>query len=242
MANPFIKHDVYALDDSKVMDLVFRFHELGYGVFWAVVERLTMEPGHRMDLESLSRKVASKLQSADPEVILEAVECMVEIGLLIEDEDGQVLSTRVLKQCGKYDEFRASQKKKIISRWDAARRAREEDASLAEVQALVDRYLELCPALPKVRTMTPNRRVHCRTFLKSFSKESIDEGFRKANASSFLNGSSKAWNGASFDWLINQSNFVKVLEGNYDNRKRSSVCNERSMLDTERNNEGGFDL
>lgn len=241
MANPFIKHDVYALDDSKVMDLVFRFHELGYGVFWAVVERLTMEPGHRMDLESLSRKVASKLQSADYEAVVRAMEYMVEIGLLVE-EDGEVLSERVLRQCGEFDLYIKSQKEKIAKRWDAARKAREEDASIAEVQALVDRYLELCPSLPKVRTMTPNRRVHCRTFLKSFSKESIDEGFRKANASSFLNGSSKAWNGASFDWLINQSNFVKVLEGNYDDKKSSSVCNERSMFDTDRNDNGGFDL
>lgn len=241
MANPFIKHDVYALDDSKVMDLVFRFHELGYGVFWAVVERLTMEPGHRMDLESLSRKVASKLQSADYEAVVRAMEYMVEIGLLVE-EDGMVLSERVLRQCGEFDRISQTRRESINARWDAARKAREEDASLAEVQALVDRYLELCPSLPKVRTMTPNRRVHCRTFLKAFSKESIDEGFRKANASSFLNGSSKAWNGASFDWLINQSNFVKVLEGNYDDKKRSSVCNERSMFDTDRNDNGGFDL
>lgn len=241
MANPFIKHDVYALDDSKVMDLVFRFHELGYGVFWAVVERLTMEPGHRMDLESLSRKVASKLQSADYEAVVRAMEYMVEIGLLVE-EDGKVLSERVLRQCGEFDELSKARRESANARWDAARKAREEDASLAEVQALVDRYLELCPSLPKVRTMTPNRRVHCRTFLNAFSKESIDEGFRKANASSFLNGSSKAWNGASFDWLINQSNFVKVLEGNYDDRKKSSVCNERSMFDTDRNDNGGFDL
>lgn len=241
MANPFIKHDVYALDDSKVMDLVFRFHELGYGVFWAVVERLTMEPGHRMDLESLSRKVASKLQSADYEAVVRAMEYMVEIGLLVE-EDGKVLSERVLRQCGEFDRISQTRRESINARWDAARKAREEDASLAEVQALVGRYLELCPSLPKVRTMTPNRRVHCRTFLKSFSKESIDEGFRKANASSFLNGSSKAWNGASFDWLINQSNFVKVLEGNYDDKRRSSVCNERSMFDTDRNDNGGFDL
>ena len=241
MANPFIKHDVYALDDSKVMDLVFRFHELGYGVFWAVVERLTMEPGHRMDLESLSRKVASKLQSADYEAVVRAMEYMVEIGLLVE-EDGKVLSERVLRQCGEFDRISQTRRESINARWDAARKAREEDASLAEVQALVDRYLELCPSLPKVRTMTPNRRVHCRTFLKAFSRESIDEGFRKANASSFLNGSSKAWNGASFDWLINQSNFVKVLEGNYDDKRRSSVCNERSMFDTDRNDNGGFDL
>ncbi len=241
MANPFIKHDVYALDDSKVMDLVFRFHELGYGVFWAVVERLTMEPGHRMDLESLSRKVASKLQSADYEAVVRAMEYMVEIGLLVE-EDGMVLSERVLRQCGEFDRISQTRRESINVRWDAARKAREEDASLAEVQALVDRYLELCPSLPKVRTMTPNRRVHCRTFLKAFSKESIDEGFRKANASSFLNGRSGNWNGISFDWLINQSNFVKVLEGNYDDRKRSSVCNERSMFDTDRNDNGGFDL
>lgn len=43
--------------------------------------------------------------------------------------------------------------------------------------------------------------------------------FEKASKSDFLNGvNQRSWK-ANFDWLINESNFLKVLEGNYDNRE-----------------------
>ena len=45
--------------------------------------------------------------------------------------------------------------------------------------------------------------------------------FEKAAASDFLTGRREGRDApfiASFDWLIGPKNFVKVLEGNYDNR------------------------
>ena len=46
----------------------------------------------------------------------------------------------------------------------------------------------------------------------------MKEMFTKAESSDFLKGSnSKDWR-ASFDWLMKDSNFAKVLEGNYDNK------------------------
>jgi hypothetical protein len=41
----------------------------------------------------------------------------------------------------------------------------------------------------------------------------------KAAQSDFLCGRSpKAWSGFSFDWLTASKNFIKIMEGNYDNR------------------------
>ena len=48
--------------------------------------------------------------------------------------------------------------------------------------------------------------------------EDIRTVFKKAQESSFLNGSTDKWSGATFDWLIKEENIVKVLEGNYDNK------------------------
>lgn len=42
--------------------------------------------------------------------------------------------------------------------------------------------------------------------------------FARTAASGFLSGGAGGWK-ASFDWLMKPGNFVKVLEGNYDNRK-----------------------
>jgi hypothetical protein len=45
----------------------------------------------------------------------------------------------------------------------------------------------------------------------------IEEVFLLAERSDFLKGTNGKWN-ATFDWLMNENNFVKVLEGNYENK------------------------
>ncbi len=42
--------------------------------------------------------------------------------------------------------------------------------------------------------------------------------FEYVNQSDFLTGRSGAWSNCNFEWLITQGNFVKVIEGNYENR------------------------
>lgn len=52
---------------------------------------------------------------------------------------------------------------------------------------------------------------------KGYTPEQLDEVFRKAQASNFCTGlNDRHWK-ADFDWLLNESNLVKVLEGKYDN-------------------------
>ena len=43
------------------------------------------------------------------------------------------------------------------------------------------------------------------------------KAFEKAEQSDFLKGKSGKFK-ASFDWIMKAANFIKVLEGNYDNR------------------------
>ena len=49
---------------------------------------------------------------------------------------------------------------------------------------------------------------------KSFSLDALKTVFENAEASSFLKGLDGGWK-ASLDWMIKESNFLKVLEGNY---------------------------
>ena len=43
---------------------------------------------------------------------------------------------------------------------------------------------------------------------------------RKATKSDFLKGDGNKGFVAKFDWMIRQSNFQKILEGNYDNKNK----------------------
>ena len=85
-------------------------------------------------------------------------------------------------------------------------------------QELVDLFNSICISLPQVTVLSTRRERTINTMLKEFTAEQFITVFKKAEASKFLTGrNGKAWR-ANFDWLINASNFVKVLDGNYDDR------------------------
>lgn len=49
--------------------------------------------------------------------------------------------------------------------------------------------------------------------------------FTKIFASDFLMGRTKQWK-ASFDWILKESNYVKIIEGNYDNKSFTGASNQ----------------
>lgn len=86
-----------------------------------------------------------------------------------------------------------------------------------EIQSVVDAYHSICLDLPKIRTLTKQRRSTVKARLSENGMDTITEAFRKAQASDFLTGKVTDFK-ASFDWIMKPSNFCKILEGNYDNR------------------------
>ena len=88
-----------------------------------------------------------------------------------------------------------------------------------DVQSVVDMYHSVCVSLPKVRTVTDSRRRTVAARMKELDGD-MDELRRileSVESSDFLTGRAKEFT-ASFDWIFRQSNFVKIREGNYDNR------------------------
>lgn len=80
-------------------------------------------------------------------------------------------------------------------------------------------YNSVCKSLPQVTKLTQHRADGVTARLKEYSREQIEEAFKKAEASDFLAGRSGGWK-ASFDWLFSkEGNILKVIEGNYDNDK-----------------------
>lgn len=101
-------------------------------------------------------------------------------------------------------------------------REEEDKANKPEIsnkpQQLADRYNAICTSLPRVVRLTDKRRRAVRLIYdKGYTPEQLDEVFRKAQASSFCTGQNDRHWKADFDWLLNESNLVKVLEGKYDN-------------------------
>lgn len=85
----------------------------------------------------------------------------------------------------------------------------------------------ICTAFPKVVKVTDRRKTKIRLRVEEFGTAGDEEGtlaaveklFARVQASSFLRGDNRQGWQASFDWLFeNGSNWVKVSEGNYDDR------------------------
>lgn len=87
---------------------------------------------------------------------------------------------------------------------------------------VVDAYNQICESLPKVQSVTEKRKGVVKQRAKEHSVDTICQVFKKANSSDFLSGRNGKWSGCNFDWIMTQGNFVKVLEGTYDNKDPSS--------------------
>lgn len=84
-------------------------------------------------------------------------------------------------------------------------------------QQIVDMYFSICKSYPKLRTMPESRKKAIKARLKKHSVEEFKELFEKAEASTWLKSKN-----FGFDWLINEANMAKVLEGNYDDKPKPS--------------------
>lgn len=91
--------------------------------------------------------------------------------------------------------------------------------SAEQAREVVRLFNTTCVSFPKVTALSADRQKHIAARLKQYGAEKIKVVFQKAEASSFLKGeNNRKWK-ANFDWLINETNFAKVLDGNYDDKR-----------------------
>ena len=76
--------------------------------------------------------------------------------------------------------------------------------------------------LPAVRKLTDARRKKLRSrWMEDAERQTVDywrEFFGFAAQSDFLTGRNGRWTGCDFEWLIESSNHLRVVEGKYESR------------------------
>ncbi|MBD5367224.1 MAG: hypothetical protein HDR82_09570 [Bacteroides sp.] len=75
-------------------------------------------------------------------------------------------------------------------------------------------------SIPTITKLTDARKKALLSIFKEYDKETVVQVIRKAVASDFL---SREWGKAGFDWIFKKANFIKILEGNYDNKPTSTT-------------------
>ena len=98
-------------------------------------------------------------------------------------------------------------------------------------QEIAEMYNNICVSLSKCTRVSERRKKAIRARINSgYTLEQLRQAFTKAQASSFLRGSNQRNWAATFDWLIEDGNLAKVLDGNYDDKENSNGSNESGQL------------
>ena len=88
------------------------------------------------------------------------------------------------------------------------------------VNEVISLYHTICVSFPTIRAVSDARRKAVSNLLKTYTMDDFRAVFANMENSSFLKGADGGWK-ATFDWLIKEGNFLKVLEGNYADKPKA---------------------
>lgn len=104
----------------------------------------------------------------------------------------------------------------------------DRDRVRVDYEQIKDLYNDTCVSFPRLTVLSENRKKAIRARLNTFSLDDFRTVFEAAEASSFLKGkNNRNWQ-ATFDWMMKDSNFAKILEGNYSERVQTKTAPKRS--------------
>lgn len=92
--------------------------------------------------------------------------------------------------------------------------------------------------ISRINTIDKTRRGMLNSRIQEYGKEAVVKVFQKAASSKFLNGDNQRGYIANFNWIIRPTNFLKILEGSYDNKElhhetdKSDKFSKRRGVDT----------
>lgn len=150
------------------------------------------------------------------------------------DVDGCRLVAKRLPQ-DKLSKDKLSKGNSITRQQEHKESASARDEKKYTCMKVVDMYHEECPSLPKVRSLSDERKKHILARLKEHSMDELRLAFQKAEASDWCTGRSGDWK-CNLEWMMkSENNLLKILEGNYDNR---NSIKEKTISDMRKITEG----
>lgn len=85
--------------------------------------------------------------------------------------------------------------------------------------------------IPRIISLSERRRKSVNSRLSEHGLDAVLTVIRKAAASDFLNGGGENRWRADFDWIFRPNNFIKILEGNYDNHQPTPAPDANCIAD-----------
>mgnify|MGYP006867457349 CR=1 FL=1 len=101
----------------------------------------------------------------------------------------------------------------------------EKTDSSEQYTTIQDLYNSVCGSYPRLVKLSEARKKAIRARLNTgYTVNDFRRLFETAERSDFLKGkNNRNWR-ATFDWLISDANMAKVLDGNYENRRKEAIA------------------
>lgn len=103
----------------------------------------------------------------------------------------------------------------------------EPQLSKKDINMIIKKWNSL--KLQQLKSINPNTNRHkmLKARISEYSLAEIGLAIDKINESSFLKGQNKKNWIITFDWFVRPNNFAKVLEGNYEDRRKDDGSHEK---------------
>lgn len=104
----------------------------------------------------------------------------------------------------------------------------DDNVRSTDAERVVEKWNELTQVgIKAVDRISPRtKRYDClRARINEYGIEKVLEAIEKIRSSNFLQGKNKSGWAIYFDWFVKPNNFIKVLEGTYDNRQGNGLSN-----------------
>lgn len=101
---------------------------------------------------------------------------------------------------------------------DEARPAHKEKVNLEALLVFFNSEMDKANALiPRAKSIAGQRLALLKARIREYGKEAVADVIRRAARSDFLNGGGSKGFKADFTWMMRPENFLKILEGKFDN-------------------------
>lgn len=100
---------------------------------------------------------------------------------------------------------------------------------------IIEEWNKLDGNIPKIQSLNSgtDRYKMLKARISEYSLDDVLKAIKTIDNSRFLKGYVSTWN-ATFDWFVKPSNFVKVLEGTYDDKTKQEPEKEESIAEIAR--------
>lgn len=253
----FFSHDFNARNDPKLVAVQQKYGLEGLGAYWCIIENLYEQNG----MLEVSKVGALAYQlHGDAKMIKDVV---FEFGLFKNDGQfywSESVNKRLKKRANIADKRRqaAQSRWRLEEQTEEPQESLVPEDSTpdqpssqqseevvgngkkkwndVDFKAVVELYQTHCPSYSAIVKLSDARKNKIRIRLEEMqgSLETLKEVFVKMEASKFCRGDNQRGWKATFDWLFaNEKNWVKVLEGNYDNKnvKPGPTSNDQQVND-----------